>query len=854
MRFEGLSDRARLLMLIVLMAAVAATAAGVTMVVLYQAAFEVQRGRLVAVVQNQARLIESIARFNSANSPGSVEDIEAVLRPVAEAHANFTGFGETGEFTLARSEGDKMVFLLSHRHHDRDKPQPVPFRSTLSEPMRPALRGESGTMIGLDYRGETVLAAYEPIDILDLGIVAKIDLTEVRAPFIKGGLVSGAGALILIVLGVVLFRHISSPIAANLETLVGRLKAAQRIAHLGNYELDTTTHQVWWSDEVYRIFGLEPERDRATYETFLAGVHPGDRARVQAAVAHRLEGGEQYTLEYRVVRPDGTERIVHSRPALVRDRRGRPAKITGTVQDVTEQKQAEQAIREGEARLRGIMDTVVDGIIAIDENGTIGSANASAARIFGYGAEEMVGARIDRLIPAPDASTQSDRPGCYVCAGVGSNLGRLREVTGVHRDGTEFPLELAVGELRTGERRLYVAAVRDVTERKRVEAALQQAQKMEAVGQLTSGIAHDFRNHLAVIIINLELLEQRLADRTDLQSLTQHALDAADRSTALAQRLLAFSRKRALNPQATNLSQLVSGGLADVLRRTLGETIKIEIEHAAHLWPCLADPAQLESALLNLAINARDAMLKGGMLIIETANVRLGDEPGVLAEGVAPGEYVMLAVEDTGHGMPAEVAARACEPFFTTKEAGRGSGLGLSMIHGFVRQSGGHMEIDSKIGRGTTVKIYLPRAQDGGVASTRGFELPVVQRERAESVLVVEDDAEVRDRVVAMLSELGYRARQAEDGPSALAILEDEPEISLLFTDLVLPGGMSGPMLAAEARARRPELKVLFTSGYDSAGTVVRGHPEEAAQILEKPYRKVQLAQALQTIFQAKAA
>jgi nitrogen-specific signal transduction histidine kinase/CheY-like chemotaxis protein len=400
----------------------------------------------------------------------------------------------------------------------------------------------------------------------------------------------------------------------------------------------------------------------------------------------------------------------------------------------------------------------------------------------------------------------------------------------------------------------FVAALRDVTDRKRIEAALQQAQKMEAVGQLTSGIAHDFNNHLAVIIINLELLEQRLADRIDLQSLTQCALDAADRSAALAQRLLAFSRRRALKPHATNLSQLISGGMADLLRRTLGETIKIEVEHAAHLLPCLADPAQLESALLNLAINARDAMPKGGMLTIETANVRLGDEPGLLAEGVTPGEYVMMAVRDTGHGMPAEVAARACEPFFTTKKAGKGTGLGLSMIHGLVRQSGGHMEIDSKVGRGTTVKIYLPRAQEGAAIEARGFELPAVQRERAESVLVVEDDTKVRDHVVALLSELGYRARQAEDGPSALAILEDEPEISLLFTDLVLPGGMSGPMLAAEARCRRPELKVLFTSGYDAASVLVRGHLEEAAQILEKPYRKVQLAQALQAIFQAKAA
>jgi PAS domain S-box-containing protein len=854
MRFQGLSDRKRLLMLIVLMATVAVTAAGIAMAVLYQAAFEVQRGRLVAVVQNQARLIESIARFNSANTPGGLADIEVILRPVAEAHEKFTGFGETGEFTLARSEGDKMVFLLSHRHHDRNKPQPVPFESTLSEPMRRALKGESGTFVGLDYRGETVLAAYEPVAVLDLGIVAKIDLAEVRAPFIKGGLVSGAGALILIFFGVVLFRRISSPIVANLEGLVDKLEAAQRIARLGNYELDTRNNRVWWSDEVYRIFGLAPERASSTYETFLAAVHPDDRVRVGAAVAQRLEGSEPCALDYRIVWPDGTERIVHSQPELIRDRRGRPVRITGTIQDVTEQKQAEQAIKEGEARLRAIMDTVVDGIVAIDENGMIESANVSAGRIFGYRTEEMVGAHSDTLIPPPDASAERARAGCYVCDGVTSDLGRLREVTGVRRDGADFPLELAVGELSTGGRRLYVVAVRDITERKRIEAALQQAQKMEAVGQLTSGIAHDFKNHLAVIIINLELLEQRLADRTDLQSLAQCALDAADRSAALAQRLLAFSRRRALKPRVTNLNQLISGGMADLLRRTLGETIRVEVKHAARLWPCLADPAQLESALLNLAINARDAMPEGGMLTIETANVRLGDEPGILAEGVAPGDYVMLTVNDTGQGMPAEVAARACEPFFTTKKGGKGSGLGLSMTYGFVRQSGGHMELHSRIGRGTTVKIYLPRAQEGEVASPGGFELPAVQREHAESVLVVEDDAEVRDRVVAMLSELGYRARQAEDGPSALAILDEEPGISVLFTDSVLPGGMSGPALASEARRRRPNLKVLFTTGYETADATSHGQLEETVEVLEKPYRKAELARQLQAVFDGEAA
>jgi signal transduction histidine kinase len=379
----------------------------------------------------------------------------------------------------------------------------------------------------------------------------------------------------------------------------------------------------------------------------------------------------------------------------------------------------------------------------------------------------------------------------------------------------------------------------EIQERLQAEDALRQAQKMEAVGQLTGGVAHDFNNLLTVILGGLDSIKREIdkessdIDIPRLRRMQALASQGAERAATLTSRLLAFARRQPLAPKAINLNKLV-GGLSDLLQRTLGETIELEIVSAAGLWHAHADPAELESALMNLAINARDAMPDGGKLTIETANVSLDEKyVSTLVEPVPSGQYAMLAVSDTGQGMEKETIDRVFEPFFTTKEAGKGTGLGLSQVYGFVRQSGGHIRIYSEPSEGTTVKLYLPRDLNA--------EAPAYERIASdadggsETVLVVEDHEGLRDYSAGVLRELGYRVLEAPDGQAALELLRERPEVDLLFTDVVLPG-LNGRELADRALRFRPDLKVLFTTGYTRNAIVHNGRLDDGVYLITKPF------------------
>jgi len=385
----------------------------------------------------------------------------------------------------------------------------------------------------------------------------------------------------------------------------------------------------------------------------------------------------------------------------------------------------------------------------------------------------------------------------------------------------------------------------DISTRRSLEEQLLQAQKLEAVGQLTGGVAHDFNNLLTVILGNLQLVSSGLDAGDPARGFVENARAAARRGSALTHRLLAFGRKQALQPRVIDLGRLVAG-MDDLLRRTLGETIVVETGSAPGLWKCEIDPIQLENVVLNLAINARDAMPQGGRIEIETSNASLGDE----VERVPPGEYVMLSLRDEGSGMGPEVLAHAFEPFFTTKGLGRGSGLGLSMVYGFVKQSGGHVAIDSAPGEGTRVRVYLPRvisASEASGAATAGADRADrldgadALAGRGELILVVEDDAAVRSLTVNLLESGGYKTVEAGDALAALALLEREQDIALVFTDVVLPGDMSGVDLARHVRAERPELPLLFTSGYLEKTMDARLVPGVA--LVEKPFTPELLAE-----------
>ena len=505
-----------------------------------------------------------------------------------------------------------------------------------------------------------------------------------------------------------------------------------------------------------------------------------------------------------------------------------------------------------EAKFHDLFSFAPEAILLVDTDGRIIDVNPQGERTFGYGCEELIGQGVERLIPGPSRDGHAKLRADYFRNPVYLPMSaRNSNIMGRRKDGTTFRAEISLIPLISGSKTVVAASVQDFSEKLAIESQLRQAQKMEATGQLTGGLAHDFNNLLMIIIGNLDLLAERLETDARAQKLVQTALSASLRGADLTRKLLAFSRKQSLEATAVDVNDLVRG-MTEMLRRSLGENIEIEMSTAENLWPVDTDPAQLESAVVNFAINARDAMPNGGRLTIETANRHLDDHYAAQNPDVTPGDYVMLAVTDTGTGIPPEQLERVMEPFFTTKEAGKGSGLGLSMVYGFAKQSGGHLKIYSEVGHGTTVRLYLPRGKTRpemapGPAAQTGEPAATGQL-----ILVVDDNASVRSTVVAQLGQIGYRTLEAADGASAVALLEATPGIDLLLTDIVMPGGMNGVQLGEAAKRIRPDLRILYTSGFTEAS--VRGATANAIasqQLLSKPYRKQELARKVREALSA---
>ncbi len=504
-------------------------------------------------------------------------------------------------------------------------------------------------------------------------------------------------------------------------------------------------------------------------------------------------------------------------------------------------KSAEARLREQASLLQTTLDNTSEGVAAFDpEKGLI----AWNPRFFAFAGYPDEYPRFGRPF-AEFLDFDRDRAEhLFDLAGADDGLAGLDQMMKLKQKvrigGRE--LECAHKRTQTGG---VVMTCADVTERMRVEQVARQAQKMEAIGHLTGGVAHDFNNLLQVIASNLDLMTRHLEERDLLATHIKYASSATERGAKLTRQLLAFARRQPLEPVVVNLGKRVRA-MSDLLHRTLGETIEIETIVDAGLWNTFADANQVENAILNLAVNARDAMPAGGKLTIELANAVLDEKYARLHEEVVPGQYVMLAVTDTGLGMPADVAARAFEPFFTTKPEGQGTGLGLSMVYGFVKQSSGHAKIYSEIGLGTTIRIYLPRSRRPEEAPAPAESEPA--RGRNERILLVEDDDDVRRAVAETTRGLGYQVIEARDGEEALAVLRDGAKIDLLFTDVVMSGAVSGRTLARNAQQILPDLAVLFTSGYTENAIIHHGRLDEGVHLLSKPYREPELSRKLRAV------
>ncbi|WP_405226417.1 ATP-binding protein [Lentisalinibacter sediminis] len=710
-----MAEYRRIALLILTMTVVVTVATAVSIGVLYDTAFERQRQQLVDSAHTLARLIEQMSEFDQRyrhDYPGSAA--EATLAQIRQAFTHEHTIRGSAEVTLGRREGDDIVFLMRHHHAVGGPPAPVPWGSSFSQPMHRALSGERGTMIGSDYHGTRVLAAYDAVDVLGLGVVAKIDLAEIRAPFFRAGALVLTVALALIGAATLLFLRLGNPMV--------------------------------------------------------------------------------------------------------------------------------RALHEREERLRLILASTGEGIFGMDLDGRCTFANRAAVHQLGYGGEaELLGRDIHELIhhTHPDGSPHP-RDECPAARAIshGESL-QLDDEMLWRNDGTGFPAEYRTRPMRRdGEIIGAVVSFVDTTERRERELELAHARKMEVLGRLTGGIAHDFNNLLTVILGNLRLLKRRVrSGDTEAAELIDDAVSAAEDGSGLIQQLLAFSRKQTLKPETIDLGVFLRDNRR-FLERVAADGVEITLDTDTGSLPVQADIQQLQSALLNLTINASDAMPGGGGLRIAARReeIRAGS-----SLDMASGPCVTLSITDTGEGMSAEVLARAIEPFFTTKGPGKGSGLGLSMVYGFVRQSGGDLRMDSEPGGGTTVTLYFPEAAEAQPHDDT-VRPAGPQAAPAETILVVEDEARLRRYAARTLSAAGYRVLEASGIVAARELLMKQTEVALLFTDIVMPGGTSGLELADWVGRHYPGTGILLTTGYsDQAARAVDG----GYSILSKPYGETDLLAAV---------
>jgi two-component system, cell cycle sensor histidine kinase and response regulator CckA len=619
------------------------------------------------------------------------------------------------------------------------------------------------------------------------------------------------------------------------------LARAQRMAHLGSWEVDLEQRLLEWSEETYRIFGRTPGEFRPSNEAFFDSIHPEDRGRVAGAAAAAVESGHPYSIEHRIVLPDGSVRMVHEHADVLLDAAGRPERMVGTVQDVTELKAVEAASRQSEERFRSLIENAQDLITLVRLDGTILFQSPACGRVLGYRPEEVVGQNAFEMIHPDD---RGEAQAALARAADGSRPPEMTEFRFRHSDGGWRVME-AIGKRLVGEDPpLLVINSRDITERRRLEAQFRQSQKMEAIGLLAGGVAHDFNNLLTVIQMNASLLTAEGMAAARVSDYGRQILQAAERAAGLTRQLLLFGRKQVVRLVRLDLNDVISN-LLRMLRRILGEDIKLRFESALELPLVQADAGMMEQVLLNLAVNSRDAMPGGGALTILTAPRWVDEEYVRRRADAAVGLAVCVTVSDTGCGIPSEVLPRVFDPFFTTKEVGRGTGLGLATVYGIVQQHRGWIEVESVAGRGTTFRILLP-AVEGRAESVRAGDAPAVLPRGDETLLVVEDEVGLREVVTEQLRRLGYTVFEAGSGAEALEVWREHgSRVELLLTDLIMPGGLTGHELAARLRADRPSLAVLFTTGYnpDAAGALEAFGAE--GLVLRKPFDPVELARAI---------
>lgn len=624
----------------------------------------------------------------------------------------------------------------------------------------------------------------------------------------------------------------------------------QSVTDYAIFMLDPQGRVTSWNVGARRFKGYDAEE--IIGEHFSRFYTPEEREQQIPQIA--LETAERegrFEVEGWRVRKDGSRFWANVVIDPIHDPSGRLVGFAKVTRDLTDLRAAEVELRASEERFRMLVQSVTDyAIYMLDPKGRVSSWNAGAERFKGYRADEIMGEHFSRFYTEEDREAGIPR----IALETAEREGRFEaEGWRVRKDGARFWASVIIDPIRDDNGALvgFAKVTRDLSEKRAIEEQLRQSQKMEAVGQLTGGLAHDFNNLLTGISGSLEMMQMRIAQgrMADFERYALAAQGAVKRAAALTHRLLAFARRQTLDPRPTNANRLLMS-LEELVRRTVGPDITVEVVGASGLWPTLVDSNQLENAILNLCINARDAMPEGGKLTIETANKWI-DERAARRHDLPIGQYVSICVTDTGVGMTPEVIEKAFDPFFTTKPIGEGTGLGLSMIYGFARQSGGQVRIYSEVGEGTTMCIYLPRhAEDAPPEENVELPLNLDAVGEGEVVLVIDDDPTIRMLVAEVLADLGYAVIEAVDGPGGLKVLESNAKVDLLITDVGLPGGMNGRQVADAARVNRPSLKVLFITGYAENAVIGKGRLDNGMFVITKPFQMDVLARRIREIIE----
>ncbi len=886
-------EQKRVFMLIGLMILASGIVGVTAFTFLYGAAMSQNRGRLTATVKSQTRLIEAIARHDMAYKPHLPGGpINAIVARITEAHEKHSGFGETGTFTLARRIDDRIVFLLVHCGRKMADPLSVPWNSDLAQPMRRALSGQSGTMVGLDYEGHTVLAAYEPVAILELGIVAKIDLSEIRAPFVRAGLMAGLVMLLVSFAAALLFIRISRPVITNIEDHARDLEKA--VADLERSE-EHSRRMIERNPDAILILNRDGEI------LFANPASEGFFGRTPDVLVGDNVGlpfVEDELSEITFVGVNGGEMIAEMRSQPIKWGRGNEDAFIVSLRDVTERKEAANRIHRLNEALRAIRDvnqlitregdpnlliqsaceilTTADRfrgawVVLLDENQRV--VNASQAGM-GNGFTELSERLYRGEFPGCvketiyDAATVTVQKGQEVCENCPMSLSCADDgalvvplIQGEHHYGVlviTAPFEMLVDD---EDQSLFREAADDIAfalkgientaKTKNLESQLQQAQKMEAIGTLAGGIAHDFNNILAAILGYSQLSLREISEDSPLYPYLKEILKAGERARDLVKQILTFSCQSETEPIPLQPHLIVKEAIK-LLRSAIPTTIEIK----QHVFPdtgmIVADPTQIHQVVMNLCTNAYQAMLEnGGILDITLKNVEIDEDDQVLAVSteLKPGPHVCLTVKDTGTGINPQALEHIFDPYFTTKEKGRGTGLGLAVVHGIVGNCKGAILVESEVGKGTTFDVFFPTLKKPTHVNGKGSETPVMGGN--ERILMVDDEVPIVRLEKQMLEKLGYHVEADTNSLEALKRFMDTPDkFDLLITDMAMPD-MSGKHLAAEVKKIRPDFPVIVCSGFSDLIDDEKAKELRVQGFLMKPLGRDVLARTVRTVLDA---